>query len=61
MVREHGAPFADVGEVGGPSLVIESGGRTLVDARVADLKNPWSSSIPGVVGEGIHQVALEGR
>ena len=61
VVREHGAPFADVGEVGGPSLVIESGGRTLVDARVADLKNPWSSSIPGVVGEGIHQVALEGR
>jgi phosphoribosylformylglycinamidine synthase len=61
VAREQGAPFLEIGEVGGPSLVIDSGGRTLVDARVADLKNPWSSSIPGVVGEGIHQVALEGR
>ncbi len=61
VAREHGAPFLEIGEVGGPSLVIKSGERTLVDARVADLKTSWSSSIPQVVGEGIHQVALEGR
>jgi len=61
MAREHGAPFQEVGEVGGSSLVIKSGERTLIDARVADLKAPWASSIPQLVGEGIHQVALEGR
>jgi phosphoribosylformylglycinamidine synthase subunit PurL len=61
IVRERGAPFREVGEVGGSSLVIKSGDRTLVDARVADLKAPWSSAIPRLVGEGIHQVALEAR
>jgi len=61
VAREHGAPFLEIGEVGGPSLTIKSGERTLVDARVADLKAPWSSAIPRIVGEGIHQVALEGR
>jgi phosphoribosylformylglycinamidine synthase subunit PurL len=60
-VRDHGAPFREVGEVGGASLVIKVGERTLVDARVADLKESWTSAIPRLVGEGIHQVALEGR
>ena len=61
MAREHGAPFQEIGEVGGASVVIRSGERTLVDARVADLKTPWATAIPQLVGEGIHQVALEGR
>jgi phosphoribosylformylglycinamidine (FGAM) synthase-like enzyme len=61
LAREHGAPFLEIGQVGGPSLVIKSGDRTLVDARVADLKTSWATSIPQLVGEGIHQVALEGR
>ena len=61
LVREQGAPFREVGEVGGPSLVIKAGDRALIDARVADLKESWSSALPRLVGEGIHQVALEGR
>ena len=61
VARQHGAPFQEIGEVGGASVVIRSGERTLVDARVADLKTPWATAIPRLVGEGIHQVALEGR
>ena len=59
--REHGAPFRELGEVGGSSLMIKSGDRTLIDVRIADAKEPWSSAIPRLVGEGIHQVALEAR
>ena len=61
LAREHGAPIADLGEVGGSTLVIQSGDRTLIDARVADLREPWATAVPRVVGEGIHQAALEGR
>jgi phosphoribosylformylglycinamidine (FGAM) synthase-like enzyme len=61
VARKHGAPFLEIGEVGGPSLTIRSGERTLIDGRVADLKEAWASAIPRLVGEGIHQVALEGR
>jgi phosphoribosylformylglycinamidine synthase len=61
VAREHGAPFRELGEVTGSSLVIKSGDRTLIDVRVADAKAPWASAIPRLVGEGIHQVALEAR
>ncbi|HYZ89221.1 MAG TPA: AIR synthase related protein, partial [Myxococcales bacterium] len=61
VVRDRGAPFRELGEVGGPSLLIKAGERTLVDARVAELKESWSSAIPRMIGEGIHQVALEGH
>src|SRR5438128_6720698 len=61
LARENGAPIADLGEVGGSTLVIQSGDRTLIDARVADLREPWATAVPRVVGEGIHQAALEGR
>ena len=61
LAREHGAPIADLGEVGGSTLLIRSGDKTLIDARTADLREPWATAIPRLVGEGIHQVALEGR
>jgi len=61
LAREHGAPSADLGEVGGSTLLIRSGDKTLIDARIADLREPWATAIPRLVGEGIHQVALEGR
>ena len=61
VAREHGAPFRELGEVSGSSVVIKSGDRTLIDVRIADAKEPWSSAIPRLVGEGIHQVALEAR
>jgi phosphoribosylformylglycinamidine synthase len=56
ICRSAGAPLVEIGEVGGPSLVIEG----VLDARVADLKQAWSSAIPRIVGEGIHKAALEG-
>jgi phosphoribosylformylglycinamidine synthase len=61
VAREHGAPFRELGEVTGTSIVIKSGDRMLIDVRVADAKEPWTSAIPRLVGEGIHQVALEAR
>jgi phosphoribosylformylglycinamidine synthase len=61
IAREHGVPFADVGEVSGSSLVIKHAGKPLLDVRVAAAKEPWTNAVPRVVGEGIHQVALEGR
>jgi phosphoribosylformylglycinamidine synthase len=61
IAREHGVPFAEIGEVGGGSLVVKHGGKPLLEVRVADAKEPWTKAIPRLVGEGIHQVALEGR
>ena len=40
----------------GSALIIEG----LLAARVADLKEAWRSALPNLVGEGIHQAALEG-
>ena len=34
VAREHGAPFRELGEVGGSSLMIKSGDRTLIDVRI---------------------------
>jgi len=56
ICKSAGAPFADIGQVGGSTLVVEG----LLDAKVADLKSSWSSAIPRLVGEGIHHAALEG-
>src|SRR5947208_3143610 len=51
-----GAPFEDIGQVGGTALIFEG----VLEAKVADLRETWSSSIPRMVGEGIHKAALEG-
>jgi phosphoribosylformylglycinamidine synthase subunit PurL len=51
-----GAPFEDIGQVGGTALIFEG----VLEAKVADLRETWSSSIPRLVGEGIHKAALEG-
>jgi phosphoribosylformylglycinamidine synthase len=56
IFREAGAPLEEIGQVGGPSLVVEG----LLEAKVSELKQPWSSAIPRMVGEGIHKAALEG-
>jgi phosphoribosylformylglycinamidine synthase len=56
ICREAGAPLEEIGQVGGPSLVVEG----LLEAKVSELKQPWSSAIPRMVGEGIHRAALEG-
>jgi phosphoribosylformylglycinamidine synthase subunit PurL len=56
ICREAGAPLKEIGQVGGPSLVVEG----LLEAKVSELKQPWSSAIPRMVGEGIHRAALEG-
>jgi phosphoribosylformylglycinamidine synthase len=61
LAREHGAPYAEIGEVGGGSISIRSGGKALCNVRVADAKEPWERAIPRLVGEGIHQAALEGH
>ncbi|HET9754707.1 MAG TPA: phosphoribosylformylglycinamidine synthase subunit PurL [Myxococcales bacterium] len=53
--REEGVPLEEIGEVGGSALRIEG----VLEARVAELKEAWSSAIPGLVGEGIHKAALE--
>jgi phosphoribosylformylglycinamidine synthase len=55
ICKAAGAPFEEIGQVGGTSLVIEG----LLDARVAELQEAWSTAIPRLVGEGIHQAALE--
>jgi phosphoribosylformylglycinamidine synthase len=49
--------FEEIGEVGGASFVIEG----LLEARVAELREPWSRAIPRLVGETVHTVALEGH
>ena len=51
-----GAPFEDIGQVGGTALIFEG----VLEAKVADLREAWRSSIPRLVGEGIHKAALEG-
>src|SRR5262249_39542190 len=56
ICKSAGAPFADIGQVGGSTLLVEG----LLEAKVADLKSSWSSAIPRLVGEGIHHAALEG-
>jgi len=56
ICKAAGAPFADVGQVGGSTLNIEG----ILEAKVADLKAAWSSAIPRLVGEGVHHAALEG-
>jgi phosphoribosylformylglycinamidine synthase len=50
-------PFEEIGEVGGAKLVIEG----VLEARVAELKEPWARAIPRLVGETIHTVAFEGH
>jgi len=56
ICKAAGAPFEEIGQVGGNALVVEGA----LDARLADLKESWSSAIPKIVGEGIHHAALEG-
>jgi phosphoribosylformylglycinamidine synthase II len=56
ICRAAGAALEEIGQVGGTALIIEG----LLDAKVADLKEPWSSAIPRLVGEGIHRAALSG-
>ncbi|HTO96768.1 MAG TPA: phosphoribosylformylglycinamidine synthase subunit PurL [Myxococcales bacterium] len=56
ICEEAGAPLVEIGQVGGASLVVEG----LLEAKVAELKQAWSSAIPRLVGEGIHRAALEG-
>ena len=51
------APFVEIGETGGASLVV----RGLVDAPLAALKAAWTGAIPALVGEGVHAAALEGH
>ena len=53
--KQAGAELTDIGQVGGSSLKVEG----LFDARISDLREAWKSAIPQLVGEGIHQAALE--
>jgi phosphoribosylformylglycinamidine synthase II len=55
------AGFVELGEVSGGALVVRSGGRALLDVPVARLKAAWSRAIPQLVGEEVHNVALEGH
>jgi hypothetical protein len=55
------AGFVELGEVSGNALVVRSGGRALLDVPVARLKTAWSRAIPQLVGEEVHNVALEGH
>ncbi|MFL5438201.1 MAG: phosphoribosylformylglycinamidine synthase subunit PurL [Myxococcales bacterium] len=61
VAREKGVPFAEIGEVTGSSLVVSWGHKRLFEASVSELKEPWATAIPRLVGEGIHQGALEGH
>ncbi len=56
ICRSAGAALVEIGEVGGGALVIDG----LLDVKVAEIKAPWTSAIPRLVGEGIHKAALEG-
>jgi len=55
ICKAAGAPFEDIGQVGGSAFLIEG----VLEAKVADLKETWSTAVPKVVGEGIHHAALE--
>ena len=55
ICKAAGAEVEEIGQVGGAALVIEG----LVDASVVELRAAWSTAIPSLVGEGIHQAALE--
>jgi phosphoribosylformylglycinamidine synthase len=56
ICRAAGAELLALGAVGGDALEIEG----LLVAPVAELREAWRSAIPRLVGEGIHQAALEG-
>ena len=56
ICKAAGAPLEDIGQVGGPTLIVEG----VLEARIAELRESWSSAIPKLVGEGIHKAALEG-
>ena len=56
ICRAAGAGLVEIGEVGGALFAIEG----MLEARVADLKEAWHGAIPRLVGEIIHQAALEG-
>jgi phosphoribosylformylglycinamidine synthase II len=56
ICKSAGAPLEEIGQVGGTALVVEG----LLEAKVAELREVWSSAIPRLVGEGIHKAALEG-
>jgi len=53
--KAAGAPLEEIGEVAGETLSIEG----VLQAKVAELKQSWSSAIPKLVGDGIHKAALE--
>ena len=55
ICKAAGAEFEEIGQVGGTSMIIEG----LLDATVSELREAWSTAIPRLVGEGIHQAALE--
>jgi phosphoribosylformylglycinamidine synthase len=55
ICKAAGAPFEDIGQVGGSALLIEG----VLEAKIAGLKETWSTAIPKLVGEGIHHAALE--
>jgi phosphoribosylformylglycinamidine synthase len=50
-------PFEEIGEVRGATFSIEG----ILEARIAELREPWSRAIPRLVGETVHTVALEGH
>ena len=55
ICAKAGAQLEEIGETGGASLVVKG----LLDVPVADLKAPWTSAIPKLVGAGIYDVAVE--
>jgi phosphoribosylformylglycinamidine synthase subunit PurL len=56
ICKAAGAPFDDIGQVGGTALIVEG----LLEAKLPDLKEAWSGAVPKLVGESIHHAALEG-
>ena len=56
ICKAAGAELLDLGEVRGGALDIDG----LLTAPVAELREAWRSAVPRLVGEGIHQAALEG-
>jgi phosphoribosylformylglycinamidine synthase len=55
ICAQANAPFEQIGEVGGAQLIIEE----MIDARVADLREAWSSAIPRLVGDALNPMELE--
>jgi phosphoribosylformylglycinamidine synthase subunit PurL len=47
--EEAGVPAAEIGEVGGPELVVRAGGETLKEP-VEDLHRIWSTALPRALG-----------